>query len=315
MKLGFYNDFRPCVVTDRGVVDVSDIVRPYEGGSPQLLLENVIMNFNLLRSELEAAAERGTAIALDQVRLRPPVPRPGKILMGQGNYLENVENPVRKPISLFFKSPDAINGPGDTVVLPPFQARIFHHEAELAFVIGKEGRNVPEDKAMEHVFGYFAGVDVSARSPWTGGPPPGPTQGDGPAMPGNFGKSFDTFNPIGPAIVTADEIRDPHNLHVQYRVNGEIRHDYNTSDMEHRIPELIATMSSIMTLKPGDMFMCGTNHQGLGPLQDGDVGEIEIEGIGKFSNPVVDPLKRSWTKGVEELAAGNVRAGRTPAKT
>ena len=310
MKLGFYDDYRPCVVTGRGVVDVSDVAESVGDGTPQLLLERIIRNFAELRPALEAAAESGDATPLDQVRLRAPVPRPGKILMGQGNYLENVENPVRRPMSMFFKSPDAVIGPGDTVVLPPFQARIFHHEAELAFVIGTEASNVSEDEAMGHIFGYLAGVDVSARSPWIGGPPAGPIQGDGPAMPGNFGKSFDTFNPIGPWIVTADEIADPHNLHVQYRVNGEVRHDYNTSDMEHRIPVLVSTMSSIMTLRPGDLFMCGTNHQGLGPLQDGDVGEMEIEGIGSFTHPVVDPLKREWPWGVEELAAGSVRATR-----
>ena len=311
MRLGFYDDFRPCVVTERGVVDVSDIVGAGDGGTPQLLLESIIRNFDQLRPELEAAAESGDALPLDQVRLRSPVPRPGKILMGQGNYLENVDNPVRRPMSMFFKSPDSVIGPGDTVVLPPFQARIFHHEAELAFVIGSDASNVSEDDAMSHIFGYLAGVDVSARSPWIGGPAPGPTQGDGPAMPGNFGKSFDTFCPLGPWIVTADEVADAHDLHVQYRVNGEIRHDYNTSDMEHRIPELISTMSSIMTLKPGDLFMCGTNHQGLGPLQDGDIGEIEIDVIGKFSNTVVDELKREWPRGVEALAAGSVRASRT----
>ena len=311
MRLGFIDDFTPSVFTDRGAVDVSDVVSGLPNATPQLLLEGIIANFGELRAVLESAAESGTAVPLDQVRLRPPVPRPGKILMGQGNYLENVDNPVARPMSMFFKSPDAVVGPGDTVVLPPFQARIFHHEAELAFVIGSAASNVSEDEAMGHIFGFLAGVDVSARSPWIGGPPPGPTQGDGPAMPGNFGKSFDTFNPIGPWIVTSDEIADPHNLHVQYRVNGEIRHDYYTSDMEHRIPKLISIMSSIMTLKPGDLFMCGTNHQGLGPLQDGDVGEMEIEGIGSFSNPVVDPLKREWPRGVEELAAGSVRASRT----
>ena len=312
MKLGFYDDFRPCVVTDRGVVDISRVVRAFQGGSPQLLLENIITNFAFLRPKLEAAAARSKAIPLQEVRLRPPVPRPGKTLMGQGNYMESVTDGVRKPLSLFFKSPDAIIGPGDTVVLPPFEARIFHHEAELALVIGAPAHNVPEARAMEHVFGYLAGVDVSARAPWIGGPGITPNTGEGPWMPGNFGKCFDTFHPIGPWIVTADEIKDPHNLHVQYRVNGQIRHDYHTSDMEHRIPELIATMSSIMTLKPGDLFMCGTNHEGLGPLQDGDVGEIEIDGIGKFSNPVVDELKRSWHHSVDAMAAGTVRERRPP---
>ena len=133
MKIGFYDDFRPCVVTERGVVDVSDVVGAGDSGTPQLLLESIIRNFDQLRPELEAAAESGDALPLDQVRLRSPVPRPGKILMGQGNYLENVDNPVRRPMSMFFKSPDSVIGPGDTVVLPPFQARIFHHEAELAF--------------------------------------------------------------------------------------------------------------------------------------------------------------------------------------
>ena len=313
MKIGFYDDFRPCVITDRGVVDVSQVLRPYNPGHAQLLLENWITNFTLLRPQLEAVAESGKAVPLDKVRLRPPVPRPGKMLMGQGNYMEMVQGGKPKPLSLFFKSPDSIIGPNDTVVLPPFQARIFHHEAELAFVISKAATRVHQAQAMDHVFGYFAGVDVSARAPWLGGPGITPNTGDGPWMPGNFGKSFDTFCPIGPYIVTADEVPDPHNLHVQYWVNGQIRHDYHTSDMEHRIPELIETMSAITTLKPGDMFMCGTNHQGLGPLQDGDVGRIEISGIGGFSNPVVDDLKREWHHSVDAMAAGTVRATREPA--
>ncbi len=315
MKIGFYNDFRPCVLTNRGVVDVSRAVRPFQAGSPQLLMENIIINFNILRSQLEAAAARGKAVPLSQVRLRPPLPRPGKVLMGQGNYMEFVAGGKPRPLSMFWKSPDATIGPGDTVILPPFKARIFHHEAELALVIGREARNVPAARAMDYVFGYFAGVDVSARAPWIGGPGANANTGDGPWLPGNFGKCFDTFLPLGPAITTADEVPDPHNLHVEYWVNGQIRHDYHTNDMEHRIPELIETMSSIMTLKPGDMMMCGTNHQGLGPLQDGDVGEIRIDIIGGFSNPVVDPEKRSWPVGVETAAAERVRATREPART
>ncbi len=314
MRIGFYNEFRPCVITNRGVVDVSKVVRPFDPGNPQLLLENIITNWDLLRPKLEAAAERGKALPLGKVRLRPPVPRPGKVLMGQGNYMEMVQGGKPKPLSLFFKSPDSIIGPNDTVVLPPFQARIFHHEAELAFVIGKPATRVHQAQAMDHVFGYMAGVDVSARAPWLGGPGITSNTGEGPWMPGNFGKSFDTFMPTGPYIVTADEIPDPHGLHVQYWVNGQIRHDYNTSDMEHRIPELIECMSSIMTLRPGDVFMCGTNHQGLGPLQDGDTGRIEIDIIGGFSNPVVDDLKREWHHSVDAMAAGTVRASREPAR-
>lgn len=313
MKLGFYDDYRPCLLKDSGVVDISRIVRPFQGGAPQLLLENIIVNFAFLRPKLEAALERGKAVPLDQVRLRAPVPRPGKILCGLANYKEGVAHPRQRPLVMFFKSPDAVCGPGDTIVLPPFQARIFHHEAELAVVIGKEARNVSAAKAMEHVFGYTAGVDVSARAPQAGAAPaaaPNPIAGEGPALPGNFGKSFDTFNPIGPAITTAEEIPDPYQLQVRYWVNGQLRQDYSTIDMDHSIAEMIEAMSAIMTLQPGDLIMCGTNHQGLGPLQDGDVAVMEIEKIGRFSNPVVDSLKRTWPHGTEQQVADYVRSAR-----
>jgi 2-keto-4-pentenoate hydratase/2-oxohepta-3-ene-1,7-dioic acid hydratase in catechol pathway len=113
-----------------------------------------------------------------------------------------------------------------------------------------------------------------------------------------MGKSFDTFAPIGPCITTADSLPDPNNLHVRYWVNGQQYHDYQTDDMEHRVPELISFISGIMTLRSGDVIACGTNHEGLGPLQDGDLGEIEIGGIGRMSMHVVDPLKRTWERSV-----------------
>ena len=207
--------------------------------------------------------------------------------------------PVR-PLATFFKSPDAVIGPGDTIVLPAFRPVIFHHEAELAVVIGKVARHVPEAQALDYVFGYTTSVDVSARAP---------VEGEA-TLPGEYGKSFDTFLPLGPAITTADEIRDPNNVNVKYRVNGQLRQDYNTSDMEHSVAYVIAALSANMTLKPGDLILCGTNHQGLGPLQDGDVGEIEIQGIGRSSNPVVDSLKRTWPKRVDPEMGGRLRSRR-----
>ncbi|MBI2887218.1 MAG: fumarylacetoacetate hydrolase family protein [Chloroflexi bacterium] len=301
MRIGFYNDFRPCVLTERGVVDVSRAVRPYNAGSPQLLLENIIMNFQSLRPRLEAATERGKALPLAEARLRPPVPRPGKVLCGRGNFMEGVPVQPVRPLQTFFKSPDAVIGPGDTVVLPTFRPVIFHHEAELAVVIGQPAHNVPEAQALDHVFGYTTSVDVSARAPAEGEPP----------LAGEYGKSFDTFLPLGPAIVTADEIHNPNNLQVRYRVNGQLRQDYNTSDMEHSVAYMIAALSAVMTLKPGDLILCGTNHQGLGPLQDGDVGEIEIEKVGRSSNPVVDSLKRTWPQGVDPAMGAGIRQRRT----
>lgn len=300
MKIGFFNDFRPCVLKENGVVDISREVRNLQGGSPQLLLENIIVNFQFLRPKLERLEERGRVIPLEEVRLRPPVPRPGKVLCGRGNFMEGVPVEPVRPLATFFKSPDAVIGPGDTVVLPTFRPVIFHHEAELAIVIGKEASHVHEAQALDYIFGYTTSVDVSARAP---------AEGEA-TLPGEYGKSFDTFLPMGPAITTADEIRDPNNLGIKYWVNGELRQDYNTSDMEHGIPYLIAALSANITLKPGDVILCGTNHQGLGPLQDGDVGEIEIQGVGHSSNPVVDSLKRTWPRSIDPSMGSRIRERR-----
>ncbi|MBI4497532.1 MAG: fumarylacetoacetate hydrolase family protein [Chloroflexi bacterium] len=300
MQIGFYDDFRPCILKENGVIDISPEVEGLQAGSPQLTLENIIINFPFLRSRLERLEREGTPIPLHQVRLRPPVPRPGKVLCGRGNFMEGVRVEPVRPLQTFFKSPDAVIGPGDTIVLPPFRPVIFHHEAELAVVIGRAAHNVPEAQALDYVFGYTTAVDVSARAPVEGEPP----------LAGEYGKSFDTFLPLGPAITTADAIRNPNQLQVRYWVNGQLRQDYNTSDMEHSVAYLIAALSAVMTLKPGDLILCGTNHQGLGPLQDGDVGEIEIVGIGRSSNPVVDSLKRTWPQGVDPTMGARIRERR-----
>ena len=300
MKIGFFNDFRPCILRTNGVVDISREVRDLQGGSPQLLLENIILNFQFLRPKLERLENRGRVLPFGEVRLRPPVPRPGKVLCGRGNFMEGIPVEPVRPLGTFFKSPDAVIGTGDIIVLPAFRPVIFHHEAELALVIGKTATLVPESKALDYIFGYTTSVDVSARAPTTGEA----------TLPGEYGKSFDTFLPIGPAITTADEIMNPNNLGVKYWVNGQLRQDYNTGDMEHSIPYLIAALSANMTLKPGDMILCGTNHQGLGPLQDGDLGEIEIQGVGRSFNTVVDTLKRTWPRGIDPDMARSIRERR-----
>ena len=298
MKLVLYNDYRPGILRDDSVVDISGAVAHLPSGSPQELVQSIIQHYTALRPELERLGAKGSGVPLSSVRLRPPLPRPRKILCAIGNYREGTDREPQ-PLDFFLKSPEAVVGPGDTVVLPERQHDIFHHEAELGVVIGEEAHNVKAANAMEYVFGYTAFIDVSARG------------GIGrPGFNSFLGKSYDTFAPLGPAIVTADAIADPHKLAVHYRVNGQLRHDYNTDDMEHPIPALIEFASSVTTLMPGDIIACGTNHQGLGPLQDGDVGEIEVEGIGRFSINVVDPLKRSWSVGVDETAAARVREGR-----
>jgi len=146
----------------------------------------------------------------------------------------------------------------------------------------------PAERWQDAVFGYTCLIDVSAR-------------GHGRTSWGDFswlGKSFDTFCPIGPCIVTADEIPDPNDLHVRMWNDGQLRHDYNTDDMEHRVPELVAWATARVTLRSGDLMACGTNHEGLGPLQDGETVVQEIEGIGSLTVHVRDPLRRSWDRGV-----------------
>jgi 2-keto-4-pentenoate hydratase/2-oxohepta-3-ene-1,7-dioic acid hydratase in catechol pathway len=202
----------------------------------------------------------------------------------------------RKPIQLFLKASSSVVGPGDTIDLPRWEASVFHHEAELAVVIGRPTKDITTAQAHDHIFGYTCLIDVSAR---------------GALQRVGYGdKSLDTFGPLGPWIATADEVADPQDLGIRLWVDGEVRHDYRTNDMEHPIGELVAWAAQISTLEPGDVISCGVNHQGVGPLQDGETVEIEIERIGRMALRVSDPLGRSWPKGVDTEVAEFVRAKR-----
>ena len=292
MKLALFNDYVPGVVNGDRIVDISDIVGPTLMNLPPAdRTPALIADFDRLRAKItESAGSQGLPLA--QVQLRAPVPRPSKMLFGIGNYRENVDGKI-PPLGLFLKSPSAILDPGGTVKLPPIDAIIFHHEAELAFVIGKRGKDIPEAEALDYVFGYTCVVDVSARG-----------LGGGVLF---IDKSPDTFCPMGPWIVTRDEVPDPQKLSVKFWENDELRQDYNTDDMEHPIREIIAWASKIATLEVGDVFACGTNHQGLGPMQDGETGTIEIERIGRMSVKVKDPEKRRWPVGIDRGIGKAVR--------
>ncbi|MFN0074542.1 MAG: fumarylacetoacetate hydrolase family protein [Chloroflexota bacterium] len=278
----------PGVLTAEGVVDVSSATATFNPTSPQHLMQLIIDEFESMRPALERLAAERLAIPLSAVRLRPPLPRPGKILCCIGNYWEHAQREAR-PLNLFLKNPDAVIGPGDTVELPDYtDPWVFQHEAELALVIRGPAKRVTQDNWRKAIFGYTAIIDVSARG-----------QGRSTWRQGSWmGKSFDTFAPIGPCITTADEIEDPNKLWVKFWNNGDLRHDYVTDDMEHRVPELIEFATNIMTLNSGDVIACGTNHEGLGPLQDGEFCEIEIEKIGRMAIHVHDPLKREWERGI-----------------
>ena len=203
---------------------------------------------------------------LSGVRIRPPLPAPVNIDCMAVNYMEDGTRNAPAPINAFHKSPSAIIGHGDTMVLPDVPATIFEGEAELAVVIGKKRSHVNAADAMDYVFGYMNFIDGSAR----GLPPPGNVFFQM--------KSRDTFAPIGPYIVTDDEIPDPQKLQIRLWNNGMLMQNFNTDDMAHKIPACIEWLSSIHTLQPGDIVATGTNHRGLNPFMDGDKIELETEG-------------------------------------
>jgi 2-keto-4-pentenoate hydratase/2-oxohepta-3-ene-1,7-dioic acid hydratase in catechol pathway len=284
MKLLFFDDFKLGVMKGDRVVDVSQLVREIPHTGPHDLISGLIERFADYRSTFEKAAAAGTGVSLSSVRIRPPLPRPVNIDAMAVNYMEDSTRKEPAPINAFHKSPGCVIGDNDTMILPDVPATIFEGEAELALVIGKRAANVPAAKAMEYVFGYLNFIDGSAR----GLPPAGNTFYQM--------KSRETFAPMGPFVVTADEVKDPHHLQVRLWVNGTLMQDYNTSDMAHKIPRCIEWVTSIHPLEPGDILALGTNHRGLNPFQDGDLVELETEPLGRLHVKIRDDLKRTWAR-------------------
>lgn len=292
MRIVLTADDRIAVLREDGIADVSaafgDV--PYRTAADRM--PRVLGALAGRRDRVEALAADGAVEALGS--LQAPVPRPTKLIAAFGNYREGTAR-ERQAQDMFLESPDSVIGPGGTVVLPDHPATIFHHEAELALVVGSRVKDLPADeRALEALAGYTCAIDVSAR-------------GLGRMPPSRMGKSFDTFTPLGPAIVSPDEVADPQNLRVTLSVNGEARQDYSTADMEYSVVEILAFISGYMTLVPGDVILCGTNHQGLGALQDGDRVRMEIEGVGALEVDVRDPQQRQWPRGVDAEMAARVR--------
>jgi 2-keto-4-pentenoate hydratase/2-oxohepta-3-ene-1,7-dioic acid hydratase in catechol pathway len=284
MKLLYFDDFKLGVLKGDAVVDVSAEVKDIPHTGPGDLMNGLIEHWDSYKPRIEAAVARGTGVPLKSVRIRPPVPKPTTIDCMAVNYMEDGTRSAPAPINAFHKSPSAIIGDGDTMVLPDVPAPIFEGEAEMAVVIGKKATNVSEADALDYVFGYTNFVDGSAR----GLPPPGNVFFQM--------KSRDTFAPIGPFLVTKDEIKDPQKLQIKLSNNGVVMQNFNTDDMGHSIAKSIAWLTSIHTLVPGDIIATGTNHRGLNPFMDGDKVELETEGLGKLTFHVKDELKRTWAR-------------------
>jgi 2-keto-4-pentenoate hydratase/2-oxohepta-3-ene-1,7-dioic acid hydratase in catechol pathway len=232
-----------------------------------------------------AAQAMGTTIDPRTVRLLAPIPDPQKVICVGLNYADHAREsgvePPAEPV-IFNKFPTAVCAHDDAVVLPRESSEV-DYEAELVVVIGRKARHVAVENAMQCVAGYCVGNDISARD-W---------QIHKPGKQWLLGKTFDTFAPFGPELVTADEVGDPGHLRIQCRVNGQVLQDSNTEQLIFSVPELVAYVSQVCTLAPGDVIFTGTP-PGVGfartpPifLQPGDVAEVEIERVGLLRNRIV----------------------------
>ncbi len=266
-----------------GLVDGEEVVDLTEAGVGYPTMLALIEDADGWRARVDAAAG-GRRHALAQVRLLPPIERPGKYLAIGMNYAKHLEEADKLGVkrsahqTWFNKQVSCISGPFDAI--EPGVTEKLDYEVELGAVIGRRAKGVAEADAPAHVFGYFVANDVSARD-W---------QFHTPTF--TMGKSFDTHGPIGPWIVTADEVPDPHALRLRAWVNGELRQDNNTGQMIHDLWKQIAYLSTAFTLEPGDLIATGTPEGvgiGMEPqrfLQPGDVVRCEVDGIGAIENRV-----------------------------
>ncbi|MCH8222769.1 MAG: fumarylacetoacetate hydrolase family protein [Chloroflexi bacterium] len=283
MKLLFFDDFRLGVLKGDNVVDVTSVVEEIPRVGPQDVIRGLIERFDEFKGKLNETVANADGVPVSGVRIRPPLPKPSNIDCMAVNYMEDGTRSEPAPINAFSKSPFAVISSGDTMVLPDVPATIFEGEAELAVVIGKRASNVAEADAMDYIFGYTNFIDGSARGLHAGNA--------FHAM-----KSRDTFAPIGPYLVTADEIADPQKLQIQLWNNGDLKQNFNSDDMAHNIARCVEYITAIHTLEAGDIVATGTNHGGLNPFQDGDLIELECEGLGRLSITIKDDLKRTWAR-------------------
>ncbi len=304
MKLTFIDDYELVAITDEGAVSLAPVVADIAIMPPQQIINHVISLWGDYEPRCREVIAGATARPLSDVTLRAPLPRPISIVCMAVNYMENGTLKEKPPRQAFFKSSHSVIGHDETMHLPDAPASIFEAEAELALVIGRKATRVAPEDAAHHIFGYLNFVDGSAR---------GLSAGMGLSW---FMKGQDDFAPLGPWITTADEIDDPMRLQVKQWNNGELTHDYNTDDMAHDIATSLAFISANTTLWPGDVIALGTNHQDLHPLQHGDVVDQEIDGLGRLTIHIDDPLGRTWARHTRgQWAASGGTGGHSPQLT
>ncbi|WP_232215751.1 fumarylacetoacetate hydrolase family protein [Paracoccus sp. J55] len=256
-----------------GVIDITDLAAVDPSQWPPVGMVQFIARFGDLLPEVEARRLQGVTLPLSQLRLEAPVRWPNKIIAFPANYHEHISEMRENVISqanakgqgFFLKANSSISGPADPVVLPPVEGREIHHECELGIVIGQRARGLSRNKARGVIFGFTCLLDMVIRG----------------REERVMRKSYDTFCPIGPWIVTPDDVPDMNDLTMRLWVNGEQRQSASTRDLIVDIPEMIAMSSAVCTLEPGDIIATGTP-AGVGPVRPGDTLSIEISHIGRM---------------------------------
>jgi 2-keto-4-pentenoate hydratase/2-oxohepta-3-ene-1,7-dioic acid hydratase in catechol pathway len=274
MKIARFNGGRIGIVVGDTIRDVTAAAGIDPAEWPPVGPLRLIANFATLRDKLVAAAQTAPAMPLDEARLETPVPWPNKVIAYPTNYRDHaaeMASTTRADLQGYFlKANSSLSGPNDPIELPDVPDREVHHECEIALVIGKQGRQIPAERAMEYVFGYSCLLDITIRG----------------KEERVMRKSFDTFTPVGPWIATAEEIPDPTDLGMRLWVNGQKRQEATTKDLIVDIAQMIALASSASTLYPGDLIATGTP-AGVGPIRVGDRVTIEVDHVGRMSVAVV----------------------------
>jgi 2-keto-4-pentenoate hydratase/2-oxohepta-3-ene-1,7-dioic acid hydratase in catechol pathway len=271
MRLSVFDDLRLAAwANDDALVDLTSLVDAHT--PPARRMSALIAGWDRLAERAADAVERGPRIPACDVTLRAPQPEPSKIVAAPVNYHLHREEmgavyagqaiATIETYAGFCKAPTSVIGPDSAIELP-FADRRTDYEGELGVVIGPRARRVGRDDALTHVFGYVPLLDITLRGP----------------EDRSFRKSFDTFTPIGPWIVTADEVGDPGDLSFELRLNGELRQQATTADLIYDVPRLIELYSLAMTLLPGDLIATGTPH-GVGAIEGGDEIELRIDRVG-----------------------------------
>jgi 2-keto-4-pentenoate hydratase/2-oxohepta-3-ene-1,7-dioic acid hydratase in catechol pathway len=284
MKLAVFNRNRVGLVEGDALYDVTDVVPGGTQAWPPSFMSRLIAEWQDAAPRILERRRVAQAMPLAHVTLEAPIPLPINIVAAPANYCKHVgelgDRGIAKPtqsareLGFFLKASSSVVGPGGSICLPRGSTRRFDHESELAAIIGKRAKNVMSAQAFDYVFGYTCLMDITMRLE------PGRPAEERPTR-----KSFDTFTPLGPYLVTADEIPDPQNLSNRLWVNDELRQSANTRDMTVGIAELIEIISSVMTLNPGDVIATGTP-EGVGQIKPGDTVRIEIEKVGTLTLPV-----------------------------